>query len=97
MKKGVYCDSDFSWFDTFANVQGCADSCAAKPECKFFIYGAGSNKGYCYSQETSSASCPEGFKQDEYDFYELTRPTGNYRLVIVFHTNNTSHIFINLY
>ena len=97
MRNGVYCNSgEQTWYGSFANVQGCADACAEKPECKYFIYGTGSLEARCYLQEKSLASCPAE-TADEYDFYELTRPKGNYRLIIMFHTNNTRPICSEIY
>ena len=39
--------------------------------CRFFIFGTGDKAGWCWHEFTDRASCPEGFEEDQYDFYEL--------------------------
>merc|ERR1712072_47579 len=51
-----------------------AAECAAKTRArggKFFVIGVGSKAGACYQENTSSASCPQGWESDQYDFYEV--------------------------
>ena len=38
---------------------------------KYFIFGKPHKRNKCYQEYTSSASCPEGWDPDMYDFYEL--------------------------
>jgi hypothetical protein len=50
------------------------DDCVAKAEAeggKFFILGKGKKAGRCYVEYTTSATCPEGWEDDFYDFYEF--------------------------
>ena len=53
----------------------CANACAAKTGCEFFIFGGGSILGFsvgkCYWEKTTNASCPEGFNYGPYDFYQM--------------------------
>ena len=41
------------------------------PKCNYFIFGKPHKRNKCYQEYTSSASCPEGWDPDMYDFYEL--------------------------
>ena len=49
-------------------------ACKNIVECKFFIYGMGTytTPGWCYWEKTSKSSCPEGWEEKKYEFYELT-------------------------
>ena len=79
MKHGAECASSDEKLGDFSNVQICADACARKPQCQFFIYGVSSEFGTeCWWERTSSASCPEGWESDSYDFYQIISPFGNY-------------------
>ena len=83
MKNGNKCDTgtvDLGLFSTengyvvsLGTVEECADKCRSIPGCQFFTYGiAGSNRDRrCYQQLTSSAECPEGWAEDNFDFYQL--------------------------
>ena len=74
------CDSSDEFLGYFSNVLECAGACARKPQCHFFIYGTDSKSTKCYWEKTSSASCPEGWQLDRYDFYQLIRTSsGNCR------------------
>ena len=86
LKSGAECDSSDESLGDFSSVQECANACAAKPQCKFFVYDTGST--YCYWEKTTSADCSEGWDSDSYDFYGLTNDTGIYSLVITVHTKN---------
>ena len=81
---GAECDSSDDWLGDFSNVQECADECASKPQCQFFTYGTGSDSNKCFWEKTSSASCPEGWDSDSYNFY---RSLGNYSSKIMYHNN----------
>ena len=95
MKWNFECSSSDKRLDNFLTAQGCAEACARIRECQFFIYVKTSKDSWkterCYWEKASSASCPDdpdgGFSKDAYDFYQLVRTAGNYRLVIMFHTN----------
>ena len=84
LKPGVECNSNDKYLGTFSTVEECSDVCKSTPQCKFFVHGTGNSK--CYWEKTSSASCPEGWDYDTYDFYQL-KITGMYGLVIMFHVN----------
>ena len=86
LKAGAECDSSDEWLGKFSNVQECADECASKPKCQFFIYGTDVDSTKCYWEKTSSGSCPEGWDSDTYDFYKLGTP-GKCRWLIMYHTN----------
>jgi hypothetical protein len=61
----------------------CEDACRYTPGCRFFILGtAGEKAGRCYHEHAASASCPEGWQSDSYDFYELAsyQPVNSTRL-----------------
>ena len=52
-----------------ANCDGCR---VTRDGCKYFIYGKGSKSGECYWEKTESASCPDGWEDDSYDFYSIS-------------------------
>lgn len=52
-------------------LESCAAACRAKAGCQFFVFGIYEKAGRCYHELTSSASCPEGWESDSYDFYQL--------------------------
>ena len=88
MKKNAYCASKSTWLGEHSTVQGCAKACSETEGCTYFIYGYSGYKEYCYYEHTPSALCPEQWKaSDHYNFYQITRDTGNYILVVMFHTN----------
>ena len=81
MKSGVECKSaDESLGDEISIVE-CAKACKEKAGCNFFAFGTGSNDGKCYWEKTSTASCPEGWKQADYNFYKSDLES-DYDLVI---------------
>ena len=55
----------------FPTLDDCAQACENKAGCKFFLYGIGNIDGECFQEFTSTAKCPEGFRPDSYNFYEL--------------------------
>jgi len=67
MKTGVECQSDDSSLGTFSTVQECADA-TEQHGGRFFIFGINGKAGKCWSEHTS-ASCPEGWKSNDYNFY----------------------------
>lgn len=68
LKSGYECSSNDYFLDYFSNVDQCTDACKKKKGCRFFIYG---KRERCYWEKTQSASCPEGWKENNYVFYEL--------------------------
>ena len=46
-------------------------ACRKKNGCNFFQYGKGTKKGKCIWETTTGRSCPEGWQDDDSDFYEL--------------------------
>ena len=85
------------WLGEFPNVQGCADACTTNSKCNFFLYGTGRRATWCWWEKTLSASCRDGeWKEDNYDFYELTRPTGNYRLVTTSRVPVICNVHVNV-
>jgi len=53
------------------SVEDCAQAVKLEGG-RFFIYGYGMFKDKnCWMESTQSASCPEGFERDDYNFYEL--------------------------
>ena len=55
-------------------MSDCAHKCIIKPGCKYFTYGNWDNGKIqnCFQEHTSSSTCPEGFKYDEFNFYQMT-------------------------
>ena len=66
-------------------VDECANLCKAKSGCKYFLFGIKWKLGSCYWENTQqfkidngSLECHgtgeswEGWKDDQYDFYEIT-------------------------
>ena len=76
IQAGVECKSkEIDNFGKQPSYGACADKCAEKKNCRFFIFGtSGTKAGDCYSEKTKSASCPEGWEVDQFDFYELQAP-----------------------
>ena len=82
LKSGVECNSNDEYLNQFSNVGKCAEACKNKPGCNFFLYGTGWwTKGFCYWEKTSSASCPEGWGDYDYDFFQLTFGNTKYYIV----------------
>ena len=65
---GLECKSDDTNIGRFMKPRQCA-AAAVKQGGVFFIFGTGSRQGNCYIEHTSSATCPEGWEVDKYDFY----------------------------
>ena len=73
IKSNVGCKSVESSLGSRPSLSECANACRNTENCHFFIYGKGwLKKGWCYWEKTSEASCPEGWENDNYDFYKLT-------------------------
>ena len=71
MKRGVECKSDDESLGDEMSIAECEKACMDKVGCNFFVFGTGSKDGKCYWEKTSTAGCPEGWKQNDYNFYEL--------------------------
>ena len=73
VKTNAECASGDLKLGEFATVAECAAACR-QSACRFFIYGhdyAPTKRGHCWHEFAYDASCPEGWEEDEYDFYEL--------------------------
>jgi len=70
IKSGHECKSSDSFLGKFSNVEDCANR-AGETGSQFFVYGTDSKAGKCYNEFTRSASCPEGWERDSYNFYEI--------------------------
>ena len=76
-KSGHECKSSDLMLGIFSSVEECAEACTNKMGCVYFIFGNMALFGvnYCFWEQTSHVSCPEGWKPDDllkgYDFYEI--------------------------
>ena len=73
VKTNAECASGDLKLGEFATVAECAAACR-QSACRFFIYGHDyepTKRGHCWHEFTYDASCPEGWEEDGYDFYEL--------------------------
>ena len=79
---GVQCQSDHESLGkslgTFDSFYECEQACIDKEGCKYFLYGqpGTGNAKNCYWEKTESASCPEGFEEDTYNFHSLDLSDG---------------------
>ena len=71
IKSDHQCKSEGQHLGNFQSVEECANACKEWAGCNFFIYGKDSLKGRCNWEKTSNSNCPEGWEEDDYDFYEL--------------------------
>ena len=49
----------------------CITLCRNKRGCKYFVYENNGGVESCWWEHTTDASCPEGWEEDAFDFYEL--------------------------
>ena len=70
VKSGVECKSKDESLGSGMSIAECATACMDKAGCNFFVLGTGRANGKCYWEKTSTAGCPEGWKQNNYNFYE---------------------------
>ena len=70
VKSGVECKPGDEFLGKEISIAECANACKEKAGCNFFVFGTGSKDGECYWEKTSTAGCPEGWKQADYNFYE---------------------------
>ena len=75
MKHGAECKSNDENLGIQVSFADCANACKEKNGCKYFIYGYGSKAKMCWWEKTKTTECPEGWEQDDYNFYELTKST----------------------
>ena len=81
VKEKVQCkSSDTLIHRDLDNAAECAAYCRAQDGCNFFLLKR--PNGTCYWEKTSDASCPEGFKDHQYNFYELLNSGENKSLAI---------------
>ena len=71
IKSDHECTSDDKKLGDFESLGQCANACKSTSGCNFFIYGKDSKQGRCFWEKTSDSSCPEGWEEDKYDFYEI--------------------------
>ena len=74
VRGGAECKSADVFLGDQKNLEDCVNA-VRKNGGQHFVYGYGSRSGKCFQENTNSASCPEGWKGSEYDFYSL-RPSG---------------------
>jgi len=73
VKADVECGvSNGKYLGIFPNVSACVEA-AATHGANFFLYGKRFQADMCFAQNTNSSSCPEGFRTDSFDFYEVKR------------------------
>jgi len=73
IKTGVECKSGDNSMGKKATVQLCADA-VHKAGGKHFIYGTGGKSGWCWKENTSKNTCPQGWQNDQYNFYSFEAP-----------------------
>jgi hypothetical protein len=74
VKVGAECKSpEILLGKDFPTVASCAQACAKKEDCEYFIYGHGMKRRRCYQEKTKSVDCPEGWDPDMYNFYAVRR------------------------
>ena len=71
VERGEECKSDDKWLGKYNTPTECAKACKENKGCKFFIFGTGSKTGKCYWEKTLNAACPEGWYENDYDFYTM--------------------------
>ena len=52
----------------------CANECRKRAGCKYFIFFQRTSENEyfnCYWENTTAASCPEGWIESKFDFYKL--------------------------
>ena len=75
VKAGVECNSHDRWFGKVDSANHCARKCLDDKHCRFFIFGtAGTKLGDCYSENTATVDCVEGWEEDTFDFYRVSAP-----------------------
>ena len=73
VKEDHECKSSDAWLGWETSLEECLTKTRTKGG-RFFIYGTEANaegKKKCYWEKTSSPDCPDGWKKNEYNFYEI--------------------------
>jgi len=70
IKSGMECRSSDSYLGRKSSFMDCAEAVRARGD-HFFIFGKDGKDGRCYSENTASSDCIEGWEQDSYDFFEF--------------------------
>ena len=72
LRKDVECSSPDENLHDMKYLWECESACnEISDECKYFIFGKGEKYGGCFWEKTENAECPEGWEDDQYDFYEM--------------------------
>ena len=71
VKSGHECKSADENLGRQVSIADCARACRKKTGCNFFVFGTGSKDGKCYWEKTQNTNCPEGWDEDDYNFYEM--------------------------
>lgn len=73
LSKDIYLSSSNN-NDTAMTATDCAILCKRRVGCKYFIFLQRSvieEYFNCYWEDTSDASCPEGWTESKFDFYQI--------------------------
>ena len=71
VKQGVECESEDEILKGNVSIRECANACKEKAGCNFFLSGTGIKAGTCYWEKTPSATCQEGWQDDDFNFYTV--------------------------
>jgi hypothetical protein len=83
IKKGVECTSADEKLGEDWSEMECESECRITPGCQYYIFGTGDNAGKCWWEKTNVGAglgigqdsnpnpCPDGYEDDEYDFYQI--------------------------
>lgn len=71
-RAGGKCNARETYIATAADASDCARQVEAKGG-MYFSFGTGRKAGKCYQEHTRAEHCPEGFVDDNYDFYKVGR------------------------
>ena len=71
IKEQSECNSNDLWLGK-RSLKSCAEECARRRDCRFFIHGKeGTKLDDCYVEYTVGRKCPEGWEEDAFDFWEI--------------------------
>lgn len=74
IKEQSECNSNDLWLGK-RSLKSCAEECARRRDCRFFIHGKeGTKLDDCYVEYTVGRKCPEGWEEDAFDFWEIGAP-----------------------
>jgi hypothetical protein len=74
VKSNTECKSNDEELGTSSTLHECESKCRTQSGCQYFIFGKGAKAGKCWWEKTTSESCPEGWLNNEYDFFKLKVP-----------------------